>query len=117
MTGDTSDARFASRALSRLPAAAPVPGFEAALLAAYDGWQARRSAGLAAAIAGAVRGFFHLVWPGAPAWVPAGAFAISLLAGATLGATLPVLDSERTAFSLDRTPGFILLSADLEEDL
>jgi hypothetical protein len=117
MTDETSEAQFASRALSRLPAATPAPGFEAALLAAYDGWQARRSAGLAAAVGGAVRGFFDLVWPGAPLWAPAGAFAASLLVGAILGASLPTLGEERTAFSLDRPPGFSLLSTDLEEDL
>jgi len=117
MTDETSEAQFASRALSRLPVATPAPGFEAALLAAYDGWQARRSAGLAAAVGGAIRGFFDLVWPGAPLWAPAGAFAASLLVGVALGAVLPAPDEHRTAFSLDQTPGFTLLSSDSEEDL
>ena len=40
-----SDAEFADRALARLPAVTPAPGFEAALLAGYDGWQSRRPAG------------------------------------------------------------------------
>jgi hypothetical protein len=37
--------------------------------------------------------------------------------GATLGAILPALNQERTAFSLDQPPGFSLLSSDAEEDL
>lgn len=116
MTGDASDAQFTRRALSRLPAVASTPGFEAAALAAYEDWQARRSAGLPAALRGAVGGFCDLVWPGAPPWALGGAFAASLLLGVILGAVLPAPGEERMAFSLDQTPGFILLS-DTEEDL
>ena len=109
-----SDAQFASRALARLPAVTPTPGFEAALIAAYEDRQARRSAG---ALAGAVRRFCDWVWPGAPLWAPAGALAASLLLGVVLGVTLPAPGEERVVFSLDQTPGFNLLSSDTGEDL
>jgi len=117
MTGDTSDAQFASRALARLPAAPPAPGFEASLLATYDGWNAKRSSGLVAALGRAVRGFCDLVWPGAPPLALGGAFAASLLLGVTLGAVLPTPGEDRMGFSLDQTPGFSFLSSDTDEDL
>lgn len=113
MTGDGSDKDFTRRALRHLPAMAPGPGFEAAALAAYDGWNAKRSAG----VAGALRGFCDLIWPGAPAWALAGGFAASLLAGVTLGAALPAPEEDRMAFSLDQTPGFAPLASDNSEDL
>jgi hypothetical protein len=114
---DRSDAEFAERALARLPAVTPAPGFEAALLAAYDGWQSRRPAGPWAAFQGAVHAFADLVWPGAPLWAPASAFAVALLLGVGLGAMLPSLGGGRMAFSLEQTPGFTLISPDPEEDL
>ena len=116
---ELSDAQFTDRALARLPAVSPPAGFEAGLLAGYDGWRARRRAGLAAVLAGAARGLAQLVWPGAPAWAPAGALTLALLLGAGLGAVLPGgLDRMVSGFSLDRTPGFTtLISSDGEEDL
>ena len=114
---DGSDAEFADRALARLPAVTPAPGFEAALLAAYDGWQVRRPAGPWAAFQGTVRALADLVWPGVPLWAPASAFAAALLLGVGLGAMLPGGGGQRMAFSLEQTPGFTLISPDLEEDL
>src|SRR6185312_7771973 len=110
---ELSDAQFTDRALARLPAVSPPAGFEAGLLAGYDGWRARRRAGLAAVLAGAARGLAQLVWP------PAGALTLALLLGAGLGAVLPGgLDRMVSGFSLDRTPGFTtLISSDGEEDL
>jgi len=112
---ELSDAQFTDRALARLPAVSLPAGFEAGLLAGYDGWRARRQMGLA----GAARGLAQLVWPGAPAWAPAGALTLALLLGAGLGAVLPGgLDRMVSGFSLDRTPGFTtLISSDGEEDL
>ena len=117
MIKDRSDAEFADRALARLPAVTPASGFEASLLAAYEGWQAKRPAGPWAAFQGAVRAFGEMVWPGAPLWAPASAFAAALLLGIGLGVMLPGIDGQRMAFSLEQTPGFTLISPDLEEDL
>ena len=117
MINDRSDAAFADRALDRLPAASPAPEFEAALLAAYDGWQSRRPAGPWAGLQGALRAFSVLVWPGAPLWAPASAFAVALLLGVGLGVMLPGIGGQRMPFSLEQTPGFTLISPDLEEDL
>jgi hypothetical protein len=114
---DRSDAEFADRALARLPAIAPAPGFEGELLAAYDGWQSKRPAGPWAAFRGAAQAFADMVWPGAPLWAPASAFAAALLLGIGLGAMLPGEGGQRMAFSLEQTPGFTLISPDLEEDL
>ena len=113
LTGEPSDAAFSSRALARLPVITPTPGFEAALLAAYENGPARRSASLL----GALRAFCDLVWPGAPGWALAGGFAASLLLGVALGAVLPSPGEDAMAFSLDQTPGFALLSSDSGEDM
>ena len=68
MTGETSDdAQWTGRALARLPAVQPAHGFEAGLLAAYDGWNEKRAAGWTSGLAGAVRGLCHFIWPGVPA--------------------------------------------------
>jgi hypothetical protein len=117
VTKDRSDAEFADLALARLPAVTPAPGFEAALLASYDSWQLRRPAGPWAGLQGALRAFSDLVWPGAPLWAPASAFAAALLLGIGLGVMLPGVGGQRMAFSLEQTPGFTLISPDPEEDL
>jgi hypothetical protein len=117
MTGELSDEAFARRALEHVPAERPGAGFEAALLAAYDGWNARRAEGPLARLTGALRGLHDLIWPGAPRWALAGAFTISLAAGVALGALLPAPGEEGMAFSLERTPGFNLLPSDTDEDL
>jgi hypothetical protein len=119
MTGETSDdAQWTGRALARLPAVRPSHGFEAGLLAAYDGWNEKRAAGWTAGLAGAVRSLCHFIWPGVPAWAPVGALAASLLLGLALGVVLPAMDDEGMAvFSLDQPPGFSLLSSDTQEDM
>jgi hypothetical protein len=103
---------LAERALAHLPRPSLSPAFEAALLASYDGWRAGRRRGMAAGLAGAVRAFAATVWPGAPAWAPAGAFAAALLIGIGLGAVVPG-SGQRQAFSLEQAPSFSLVS---EED-
>jgi hypothetical protein len=118
MTDPSEGAQWADRALARLAPVRPGQGFEAGLLAAYDGWNRRRSAGWLAAMAGALRSLCGFIWPGVPAWAPAGAFAASLLLGAALGIALPAMDNERMgAFSLDQPPSFSLAAPDTDEDM
>jgi hypothetical protein len=119
MTDNPSDdAQWTERALARLAPAQPARGFEAGLLAAYDGWNERRSAGWVAGLGGALRSLCHFVWPGVSAWAPVGVFAASLLLGVLVGVGLPATDDQRAnAFSLDQTPGFSLLGSDTEEDM
>jgi hypothetical protein len=119
MTDESSDRTFADRALSRLPAQVPPPGFEAALLAAYDAWNAKRPAGRWAAFQAGLRQFSGAIWPGAPVWAPVSAFAFALLVGAGLGVALPsALADEQPAFSLEQPASFSLLSTGaVQEDL
>ena len=119
MTGDISDQAFADRAVKLLPPAAPAPGLETALLAAYDAWSAERPGGRWVVWKAALRRFSEVIWPGAPLWAPASALAAALLLGAGLGAALPVLmQEEQTGFSLERTSSFSLLTPDMmQEDL
>ena len=119
MTGDFSDQAFVDRAVKRLPLTTPSPGFEAALLAAYDAWNVERVNGPWAAWKAGLRGFSETVWPGAPLWAPASALAAALLVGAGLGAALPAMTNvEPPGFSLERTGNFNLLTPDLlQEDL
>ena len=119
MTDESSDRIFADRALKRLPAEIPPPGFEAALLAAYDAWNVRRPQGRWAAFRAASRQFSESIWPGAPAWAPASAFAFALLLGAGLGVTLPsILADEQPAFSLEQPAAFSLSSTGVvQEDM
>lgn len=113
MTGDISDRDFAERALARLPKAEPSPGLETALLAAYDAWNAKRSAGPWSALKAGFGRVSDIVWPGAPPWAPASALAASLLLGAGIGAALPAMvDAEAPGFSLEQTGRFSLLSPD-----
>jgi hypothetical protein len=119
MTGDISDQAFADRALRRLEPSTPSPGFEAALLAAYDAWNAERPQGVRAAWKAGLSRFSEAIWPGAPVWAPASALAAALLVGAGLGAVLPAMTStESMGFSLEQPATFNLLSSDMaQEDL
>jgi hypothetical protein len=121
MTDDFSDQAFADRAVKRLPLVPPSAGFEAALLAAYDAWNAeRRNGSWAAAWKMGLRRFSETIWPGAPIWAPASALAAALLVGAGIGAAWPAMTSAEPVpgFSLERTTSFSLLSPDMpQEDL
>jgi hypothetical protein len=119
MTDESSDRIFADRALNRLPAEVPPPGFETALLAAYDAWNVQRPQGRWAAFRAGLSQFSESIWPGAPAWAPASAFAFALLVGAGLGVALPVaLADEQPAFSLEQPAAFSLSSASaIQEDM
>ena len=117
MTDESSDRIFANRALSRLPAEVPPPGFQAALLTSYDAWNARRPEGRWAALSAGLRQFSNSIWPGAPLWVPASAFACALVLGAGLGAALPptVNDGQR-GFSLEQPANFSLNAVDAAQE-
>lgn len=118
MTEDVSDRLFAERALARLPVDPPSPRLEAALLAAYDAWQAERAKGPWAALRAGLCDFSQTIWPGAPVWAPAAALATSLLVGAMLGASLPALsEREPSGFSLEQPQNFSLLGDAPQEDL
>jgi hypothetical protein len=120
MRDEISDRDFAERALRRLPQPAPSPSFEAALMAAYDAWNAERARGPWAAFKAGLRRFSETVWPGAPVWVPATVLAAAMLVGAGLGTALPeVTPAEQPGFSLEQPASFSLLASDTteEEDL
>ncbi|HXS05621.1 MAG TPA: hypothetical protein VN723_02430 [Rhizomicrobium sp.] len=118
MSEDISDRQFAERALARLPADPSSPRLEVALLATYDAWRAERGKGPWTALKAGLWEFGQAIWPGAPLWVPAAAFAASLLVGVLLGASLPPLsEREPQGFSLERTENFSLLTDAQQEDL
>ena len=118
MTDDISDRHFADRALARLPAVAPSPGFEAALLAAYDAWKAERAKGRWAALEGGLAPFLakpsgrarrsgrrRRPWRRRCWWASA------------LGAALPAMsECEPPGFSLEQTASFSLLRSDAQEE-
>jgi hypothetical protein len=113
MSGTISDQDFTDLAVRRLPAAPPPPGFEAALLAAYDAWVEARPRGIRTALSAGLRCFADLVWPGVPAWAPAVALAAALLMGAGLGTALPLTaNNDDAAFSLEQPVAFSLLSSE-----
>jgi hypothetical protein len=118
MSDEISDRDFADRMARHLPHAATPPGFEAALLAAYDAWAQARPLGRWAAWKAGLRRFADLIWPGVPAWAPAAAFAAALLVGAGLGTALPLAADDDAVFSLEQPAAFNLLSSDRpQEDL
>lgn len=120
MTDFGSDRDFTDRALERMPREVPSPGFQLALLAAYDAWNARRHEGVWAQLSASVRQFADAIWPGVPLWAPVSALTFALLVGAGLGASLPsiLMEDQPTAFSLEQPSSFNLSSADLvQEDM
>jgi hypothetical protein len=118
MTDSGSDRDFTDLALRRMPREVPSPAFQAALLAAYDAWNAKRAEGPWAQLSASLRQFADAIWPGAPLWAPASAFAFALLVGAGLGATLPTMMEDQPGFSLEQPASFDLSSADqVAEDL
>lgn len=118
MKGENTDRDFVDRALQQLPPPAPSAGFEAALMAGYDAWNAERNNGTRVAIRAGLCGFSDMIWPGAPLWVPASALAAALLVGAGLGAALPAA-AEQSGFSLEQPGSFTLFASDTtaEEEL
>ena len=95
-------------ALDRLPAEPPGVNLHARVLAAFDAVVARQERGPLATL----RALFDFVWPGAPLWQPASAFALSLAAGIVLGALVPYTmsahDGDPSASILAEAPVFDL---------
>ena len=118
MTGGNSDRDFVDHVLLRLPQHAPSSGFEAALMAGYDAWNAERNKGVWTAAKAGLRGFSDMIWPGAPLWAPASVLAAALLVGAGLGAVFPAA-AEQSGFSLEQPGSFTLFASDAtpEEEL
>ena len=113
MTDESSDRTFADRALTRLPAEVSSPGFQVALLEAYDAWNARRREGRWVALRAGIRQFSHVIWPDAPLWAPASAFAFALVLGAGLGIALPsIANDEQPGFFLEQPATFSLNTPD-----
>src|ERR1700733_10185986 len=106
MTTDIESAEEAAR-LDRLLAAAAAPAVPAALerriLVDFDRIASRWS------FAKALRRAADAVWPGAPAWQPACAFALALLIGSGVAAFAPLDlpqgdDAGTAAFTFDLSP-------------
>lgn len=120
MTDKRSDREFAEGALGHLPRTASSPAFEAALLAAYDAWNAERAKGFWAAWKAGLRRFLEIIWPDAPLWAPASVLVAALVIGAGLGAALPAITSaDEPGFSLEQPGSFSLFASEAvqEEDL
>jgi len=92
----TEDARFADEVLARLPTTPVPPALEARILADFDHVAAARAPG---AVARLVRRWQALIWPGAPAWKPASALALSLIVGMMAGVLVPSSDLAKPASS------------------
>ena len=117
MTDENSDPTFANRVLIRLPAEVPSPSFQAALLEAYDVWNARRPEGRWAALHAGLGHFSNAIWPGAPLWAPASAFALALVLGTGLGIALPpIANDEQPGFSLEQPANFSLNAVDATQE-
>jgi hypothetical protein len=84
-----ADASQLDLALDRLPTDEVPAGFGTRILSAYDGTIARRAGGPFGRIARAIGAIRDAIWPGAPLWQPASAFAVSLAAGVVLGLLVP----------------------------
>ena len=118
MREEDTDRKFAERVLARLPADPLPPRVERALLAGYDAWLAERDKGPWGAFQAGLQRLVQTIWPGAPLWAPAAAFAASLLVGAMIGTFLPAMsEMEPPGFSLEHTANFSLMAFDaLQED-
>lgn len=94
--------------LDRLVAEPTGASFHARVLATFDAVAAERKRGPSAML----RALFDIIWPGAPLWQPASAFAVSLAAGIVLGVLVPYTmsahDSDPSANILAETPVFDL---------
>lgn len=112
-----NDTQFVNRAMARLPQAQVSPRLTDAMLAAFDEVQASQQAGVWAVLGAGIRRLGDTVWPGAPLWAPASAFAAALVAGVSLGAVVPAMGDTRTYFSLDEPASFNLVTPDMARDL
>jgi hypothetical protein len=77
------------RILNRLSTEEIPAGLRARILAAYDEAVTRRASGRFGSIPAALGRFRDAIWPGAPLWQPASAFALSLAIGLAMGLLVP----------------------------
>ena len=84
-----SDASVLDRTLDRLPAEDVPTGLRERILAAYDEALTRRAGGPFGSIPAALGRLRDAIWPGAPLWQPASAFALSLAVGLAMGLLMP----------------------------
>ncbi|MEI9988907.1 MAG: hypothetical protein WDM86_02610 [Rhizomicrobium sp.] len=95
MEDNEDDARL-GRLLAMAPALAVPEALERRILADFDRIAARRG------FAKALRRAADLIWPGAPVWQPAMAFALSLMIGLGVAAFAPLEPSpDESAFAVD----------------
>ena len=100
-------ASLLGRTLDRLSTEEVPAGLRARILAAYDGAVAERAGGPFARIARTVGRMRDAIWPGAPLWQPASAFAVSLAAGVVLGVLVP---SAVSAHNADPTDNLLVVT-------
>lgn len=99
VTETQEEAAHLDRLLAQVVAPAVPPGLERRILADFDTVQARWS------FSKAVRRAADAVWPGAPVWQPAAAFALALFVGFGAAAFAPVdVAPDDSAFTLDQAP-------------
>lgn len=79
-----TDETWLDRLLAQAPAPVPSAALERRVLADFDRLAARRD------WAGMLRALIDSVWPGAPVWQPAVAFALSLVIGLGAAAFAPL---------------------------
>jgi hypothetical protein len=84
-----ADASGLDRTLDRLPTEDIPSGLRARILAAYDEAVMRRAGGPFGSIPAALGRLRDAIWPGAPLWQPASAFALSLAIGLAMGLLVP----------------------------
>src|SRR5262245_47676311 len=101
MANEIDDATL-DRLLATVAAPAVPAALEQRILAGFDRAQARWS------LAKLFRGAADAVWPGAPVWQPAGAFALALLIGVGVAAFAPLElgggDENAGVFAFDGAP-------------
>jgi len=109
-----ADAAWLDHALKSLPTV-PVPSaLESRILASFDAVVERRSHGLRGTLYRLAAGLRDAVWPGAAAWQPAAALALSLLVGIAAGIAVPLEDAmadgadQSASIALDTPPAFDL---------
>ena len=103
MDGNEIDDAALDCLLAQAPAPVASPTLERRILADFDRVQARWS------FAKALRSIADAVWPGAPVWQPAGAFALALVIGVGVAVFAPFDiaqqdDASANVFALDGAP-------------
>jgi len=92
-----ADAALVDETLDRLSTEEVPARLRARILAGYDEVATRHTGGAFGLIPRAIGRLRDAVWPGAPLWQPASAFAVSLAAGLVLGLLVPSAVSAHNA--------------------